>query len=44
MQFRHHPHPHRPHWGVGAAKNSAAMGRNPAIIIIIIIIISIQKK
>ena len=32
------PPTHRPHQGVGAAKNSAAMGRNPAIIIIVIII------
>ena len=37
--YRHHHPTHRPHRGGGAAKNSAAMGRNPAIITIIIIII-----
>ena len=44
MQFHPLPptHPHQPHRGVGAAKNSAAMGRNPAIIFIIIIIIIIN--
>ena len=38
-------HPtHRPQGGVGAPNNSAAMGRNPAIIIIIIIVIIINNN